>query len=421
MSPTIKILIAAQALMGKLASALAHASPDRYTPSMRWNKPSGEHAVGQMDWGYSIDDQKLMMRVWYPATAATERAQYLSEEELVAMTEGMGRALTFTPYLVGRLADGISWSQRDAEAKHFDQALPLLIFSHGFAGTVNQNTALAEELVSHGYIVMSIAHPSGAAAVHYPDGSNKAMSPEEKLKSLNPELIKAAMAIKKSKNLAARRQAILDYCEIEPMHGEAKHWQGNISHTLDLLLAEKEVAEHPLAAIFKAIDWSKIATFGHSFGGAASMAAAHSDQRICAAANLDGGQFGLELFDTDLNVPALMLYSDTASFENGAAFNDFHYEKSATAGTQGKVKRYFFRGTGHLDFTDMTLFGRHFVKRMLGRGKNDGQRMLDATASMVLAFFNQQLKAQDDTLSEVAGQYNNIEAQDMQAVRDMGQ
>jgi hypothetical protein len=47
---------------------------------------------------------------------------------------------------------------------------PVLLFSHGRCGFRQHNTVLAEELVSHGFIVVAIDHPHAASGVEFPDG-----------------------------------------------------------------------------------------------------------------------------------------------------------------------------------------------------------------------------------------------------------
>ena len=49
--------------------------------------------------------------------------------------------------------------------------VPIIIFSHGITGSRHIHTALAEELASHGYLVVGVDHPYDANLTIFPDGS----------------------------------------------------------------------------------------------------------------------------------------------------------------------------------------------------------------------------------------------------------
>ena len=46
----------------------------------------------------------------------------------------------------------------------------MVLFSPGLAGVRSQNTAWAQELASHGYVVVALDHPYDSAAVVLADG-----------------------------------------------------------------------------------------------------------------------------------------------------------------------------------------------------------------------------------------------------------
>ena len=419
----IKVLMFIQWLMGRLAGLSARLAPARFAPIMEWHAPKGPYQAGFCDNELTLPNgTRSLLRTWYPAVAPADarRAPYLSDNEIGTMIAGMGRALTFSPFLVRRMGMTMTHSVTEARPANADVRFPVLVFSHGFSGTVNQNTALCEHLASHGYIVISVAHPSGAAAVHYTDNTSAVMSPDDKNKMLNPDLIKAALGIKRAKSLAERRDAIADYAVIEPMKGENDHWAENLRAVVEALQTPNTLPAS-LAAILSVGDLERLALIGHSFGGAASAAAAHNNPHVRAVVNLDGGQFGLDLYDRTISVPLLMLYSETATFDENSAFNDFHYENHASAGESGQVRRFFVRGANHLDYTDLTLFGRGMVKVALGRGRYDGQPMLDTVANLVTAFLDHQLKQAPDCLTEAAAKESAVREQDMSAVRELSQ
>jgi hypothetical protein len=59
---------------------------------------------------------------------------------------------------------------RDAPVAKEQEAYPVLVFSHGRCEVREHNTFRVEELASHGYVVVTIDHPSAASGVRFPDG-----------------------------------------------------------------------------------------------------------------------------------------------------------------------------------------------------------------------------------------------------------
>lgn len=82
-------------------------------------------------------------------------------------------------------------------------------------------------------------------------------------------------------------------------------------------LAHQEALSPPLRG--GRIDASKVAAIGHSFGGAASIAALSEDPRVVAAANIDGTPYG-DLPDRQLTRPFLLLQSDHTETHHGDFF-----------------------------------------------------------------------------------------------------
>ena len=58
----------------------------------------------------------------------------------------------------------------DAPAERAHGPYPVVLFSPGLAGVRSQNTAWAQELASHGYVVVALDHPYDSAAVVLADG-----------------------------------------------------------------------------------------------------------------------------------------------------------------------------------------------------------------------------------------------------------
>ena len=149
-------------------------------------------------------------------------------------------------------------------------------------------------------------------------------------------------------------------------------------------LAHLEALSPPLRG--GRIDASKVAVIGHSFGGAASIAALSEDPRVVAAANIDGTPYG-DLPDRTLNRPFLLLQSDQAETHHGDRFNTGNGKLLATMDAPGF--RYEIKHANHYSFTDAPFFfappGRWLLAQVMGGGRGPVATQ-QATADILEAF-----------------------------------
>ena len=126
-------------------------------PEVRLPKPTGSAAVGT-DQVQLVDraraGRRLMLTRWYPAAAGAARRP-------------------LAPYASPRLATALGLPAVRAHAR--DRArprrgpLPVVLFSPGLGGPRVIYQALAEDLASHGYLVIAVDH-TGEAPVEFADG-----------------------------------------------------------------------------------------------------------------------------------------------------------------------------------------------------------------------------------------------------------
>ena len=118
------------------------------------------------------------------------------------------------------------------------------------------------------------------------------------------------------------------------------------------------------------IDASMVAVIGHSFGGAAAIAALSEDSRVVAAANIDGTPYG-DLPDRQLTRPFLLLQSDHAETHHGDFFINGNGKLLAHMTAPGF--RYEIKHANHYSFTDAPFFfappGRWLLAQVMGRGR----------------------------------------------------
>ncbi|KOS23405.1 Platelet-activating factor acetylhydrolase [Escovopsis weberi] len=143
-----------------------------------------------------------------------------------------------------------------ASTKQRKKEYPLILFDPGLAESRLIYGAMARSLASQGYIVVSVDHPFEVPAVEFPDGTI--------IEGIDVDDTDLSIL----RNILSIRTA-------------------DISFVIDQL-ANKTIMD-PLMADFPGTpDFTQLAMWGHSFGGATSASVLHSDSRLRAGLNLDG-------------------------------------------------------------------------------------------------------------------------------------
>jgi len=146
-------------------------------PTLELPQPTGSRAVGtsvlQWDTGRPevltddpTDTRVLVAQLWYPTRATGPGGAYLE-------SPAVSDAIAGQAGLPGFLLDGALRGRTNAvtDAPREEGAFPLVLFSPGLGGVRTQNSAWAEDLASHGYVVAAVDHPYDSAAVVLADGT----------------------------------------------------------------------------------------------------------------------------------------------------------------------------------------------------------------------------------------------------------
>ena len=157
--------------------------------------PTGAFAVGRAlyDW---VDDEtldtlapgpgikrELLVWIWYPAVAGPSAAidDYLPAPLRTAVEHQSGVLLT--QFLTRDRSKVHPHSLRDADLSPQQRSYPVVIMRAGASLEVWNYSALAEDLASHGYVVVGFDAPYRTGVVVFPDGRVLRRTPEN-----NPEL-----------------------------------------------------------------------------------------------------------------------------------------------------------------------------------------------------------------------------------------
>jgi predicted dienelactone hydrolase len=304
-------------------------------------EPTGPHRVGRTsaevrDPGrperYGPGAFELVLWIWYPADDRTEgeTADYFPPAwtpnvQLLGLDVGAVR----THAVVG------------APPSDGEPAYPVLLLSpSGFPPLLL--AAFAEELASHGYIVVGVNHTYETAVTVFADGRVVPLNPAAIAGALGPQTGSHQQAF-------AERAAVCVY------------------KALDLATVADQLAT--VEGVAGRLDLDRLGALGHSFGGDAALQWCRSDPRCLAAANLDGALW-TEVGRTGLERPVLQVLAEHREFAvtgeqavaAGAApdISWFEAEKEITFGGWRTVQEHGHPGytvrvddATHLSFMDV--------------------------------------------------------------------
>ncbi|MFA1546889.1 alpha/beta hydrolase family protein [Actinomadura chokoriensis] len=233
--------------------------------------------------------RELMVSVWYPAAAPVGRiAPYLRPgvAEVLAQADALGVFKAGTVDWAGARTHAIESAPADTRRG----ARPVVLYSPGFGVPRALGTTVAEELVSRGYVVVTMDHTFETAPVEFPRGRVE----NQRLPEPGPERLKTALDAR-----AKDTRLVLDR------------------------LAELRSGRNPDAEgrdlprdLGKTLDLSKVGMFGHSAGGIQAAEAMRTDRRLDAGIDMDGTlQYAdddlVEVARTGLNRPFMLMGAAT--------------------------------------------------------------------------------------------------------------
>ena len=327
------------------------------------------------------DHRELVVWIWYPASSPSNSGSAQPAPYLPESWAAVGQPLGLD------VANVRTHAVADAPVADSDTPLPVLVLSpSGFSPLLL--AATAEELASHGYVVVGVNHTYETAVTVFPDG---------RVVPINPDAIAGALGPQTGSHdeVFGRRAAVCDYKAAD------------LATVADQLARINGDARHPLNG---RLDLGRLAALGHSFGGDAALEWCRLDSRCRATANLDGAIW-TRVGRVGLSRPALQLLAPHAEFDvspeqavtNGMAPDTawFEAEKAITFGGWRTIQdnarpAYTIRieGASHLSFMDVPFLPVRSdspVKPMLAATAIDATRMWRIINDALLAFFGRHL------------------------------
>ncbi len=370
--------------------------------------PTGPHPVGRVsfDWVdharfdiYAANPdarRELVVFVWYPA----------SPQPGAEFTPYLPSAWEPTAEFLGLNVAGLrSHAVPDAPVAADSAAYPVLLLSpSGFTPLLL--SAIAEELASHGFIVVGVNHTYEATVTAFADGRVVPMNPAALGGALGPQAGSHGEVFRKRASVCEYKTADL----------------ASVADQLENLNTDST------ERFAGRLDLARLGALGHSFGGNAALELCRTDQRCRAAANLDGALW-TDVGTVGLDGPALQILAEHGEFavtsedavKAGVAPNVewFEAEKAITFGGWRNVQQraqpgYTVQvsGASHISFMDVPFLpvtDASIVKPALDATTIQPDRMWRITCDLLLAFFAKHLNgAAAPLLERPADDYSEL-------------
>jgi len=309
---------------------------------------------------------ELAVWIWYPSEKAPDlgAADYLPPEwrhELEARQNLMSS-------LTKDLSAIHPHSVLDGPISKKQPSYPLVILRGGLGAPVVNYTILAEDLASHGYVVVGFDAPYRTTAVVFP-GKRVVTRPS----NLDPE------------NLGKEAQDRL-------MAHLLTAWVSDIGFVLDRL---KQLNESTGSRFLGKLDLQKVGIVGHSLGGAAAAQFSHDDSRCVAGIDLDGA-LSDNVVKEGLRGPFMFLLSDHRGAKDPVDLQIAADIKSVCDRMPPESGMALsIQGANHFSFSDQMLLRNQavvsVVQRVMGL-RLESRRGLEIAAETVHRFLDVHLK-----------------------------
>lgn len=336
--------------------------------------------------------RELVAWVWYPAAprqSGETYGEYLPAPWRRALEAQRG--VLITQFLTRDLSRVRTHSRLDVEVSSAQRLYPVVLMRAGLAALTTDYTSLAEDLASHGYVVVGFDAPYRSFVVVFPDGRVIARAPQN-----NADLVSGAQQGQLADHLV-------------------RAWCADSSFALDRL--EQLNTSDPSGRFLGRLDMQLVGAFGHSLGGATALQFCHDDSRCKAGVDVDGAPFGSVVAD-GVTRPFLFLLSGHRTEPDDTEVPE------AIRHARTNIRSIYermpvddrlvieIRGANHFLFSDGAMLrsppAMRFM-RALGITALQGRRQVAVTAHFINSFFDVHLKGAPASELKNLSEYPEVE------------
>jgi dienelactone hydrolase len=361
--------------------------------------PTGPYAVGRVGTTWTdpgaVDPwapvpgtaRSLAAWIWYPAAAeagTSAPADYMPPAWQAAVRQAQSpvmAALTHDPARV------LTHSRLEAAVSDGERAYPVVILRAGASAQVLGYSTIAEDLASHGYVVVGFDAPYRTTVVVL-DGHVIRRRPEN-----NPELYSGEAFTQLGETLVSAWAADIGFALDELSHLNQADPSGRFTGRLDLL---------------------RVGVMGHSLGGATAAEFCRDDRRCQAGIDIDGALIG-PVIASGVDRPFMFLVSQMGDFSSADDVRRIRADIDSVYRRLPRASRAYFsiRGANHFTFSDDGALLKSPLVRGLMRTAQvlriDGVRQLAVTLYAVHTFFDAYLKGRGPRPLEESPAYPELE------------
>ena len=401
-------------VLGVLSIGISLALP-LALPVFHFPRPSGPYDIGTVTYHWTDVSRReifgadtnqrreLMAQVWYPAKAGSSsaRAPYLPDADIVAAA--LARQHNFPDFALQHLKYVTSNAAESVPVADDNPNYPVLIYLEGLTGFRQMNTFQVEELVSHGFIVVGIDQPGGAASVVFPDGRQIAIT----------GLVQRVLASNHQSVTPAEKAPEINGQVFE--EGTIPYFAQDVSFALDQLTTVNNA--DPKSILTGKLDLEHTGVFGVSMGGMVGAEACLKDSRLKACMVMDVAMTA-DVVEQGLRQPSMWITrpAETMRLERqrvgGWAEQDIVEHQTTMRAAYNRLSGdgYFVQAPGmfHIDFTDLSSLSPLFPAIGFS-GPIGSQRAHDIVNAYSVAFFDKHLNGKPTPLLEgPAPQYPEV-------------
>jgi predicted dienelactone hydrolase len=371
--------------------------------------PSGPNRVGRVIYDWTDEArlnpyapvlgarQELVVWVWYPAaiSPSSQPAEYLPAYWRHAVEKHEGFLLGG---LLGRDLNRVeSHSLNGADVSTREAKYPVVVLRAGGGALSSDYTSLAEDLASHGYVVVSFDAPYRTVITAFPDGRVMERNAQSDFDSMP---------------YAAAEKAATQAMNV---------WVMDVKFVLDRL--GELNANDPTGQFKGKLDLQDVGIVGHSLGGATAAQFCHDDARCRAGIDIDGIPFG-SVVQESLHQPFFLILSDHRK-ESGPEPHTVEDKMKSIFNKLPAGKRWqvMIEGANHFTFSDQmftkspALIAALRIRGVFG--PLEKHRGLVIAGDCIHSFFDVYLKgASPDELTALPFRYPEIQADFTKAFPD---